>query len=65
MTAGWMRKCGQEVFPDPENQRADDRFESHSEVRGPKDKQKLRSKLAKEYEWGIAPPNRFDPPAPA
>jgi hypothetical protein len=61
VTAGWMRECGQEVYPDPDNQEPDDRFESHSAVRGPKDKQKLRSKLAKGYEWVIAPPNRHDP----
>jgi hypothetical protein len=61
VTAGWMRECGQEVYPDPENQDAHDRFESHTAVRGPKDKQKLRSKLAKGCEWVIPPPNRFDP----
>jgi hypothetical protein len=61
VTAGWMRQCDQDVYPDPENQEVDDRFESHAAVRGPKDKQKLRSKLAKGYEWVVAPPNRFDP----
>jgi hypothetical protein len=60
VTAGWMRACGQEVYPDPDNQEPPDRFESHSAVRGPKDSQKLRSKIAKGYEWVIAPSNRFD-----
>jgi hypothetical protein len=62
VTAGSMRKCGQEVFPDPHNQDAKDSFRSHCAVRGRKDKQKLRSKLAEGYEWVKAPPNRFDPP---
>src|SRR5580700_1809316 len=27
VTAGWMRECGQEVYPDPDSLDADDRFE--------------------------------------
>ena len=59
--AGSMRECGQEVFPDPDNQDPNDKFHSHSAVRGRKDKTKLRRKLAEGYEWVKAPPNRFDP----
>jgi len=61
VTAGWMRECDQSVYPDPEHQDQADRFESHSAVEGRKDKQKVRSKLAKRYEWVIPPSNRLDP----
>jgi len=60
VTAGWMRRHGQEVYPDPDNQDPDDHFHSHCAVEGPK-KNKVRKNLADGYEWVIAPPNRFDP----
>lgn len=55
-----MRKHGQVVFLDSANQDADDRYESHAAVSGRKDN-KTRSKLARVYEWVIAPPNRYEP----
>ena len=63
VTAGWTRQCGQDVYLDTENQDEGDKFHSHCAVRGDKRKQKLRAKLAEQYEWIIPPPNRFDPPA--
>ncbi len=60
VTAGWMRECGQDVYPDPDNQDPGDRFHSHVAVRGAK-KSKVRKKLADGYEWVIAPPNRYAP----
>lgn len=59
VTAGWMRQNGQEVYLDPHNQDDDDRFHSHTAVRGPKSG-KQRKKLADGYEWVIPPPNRLD-----
>jgi hypothetical protein len=61
VTAGWMRKCGQDVYPDPYNQDPGESFASHVAVRGTKDS-KIRPKLGREYEWVIAPPNRYEPP---
>lgn len=58
--AGDMRRHGQEVYLDPHNQDADDRYASHAVVSGRKDT-KTRSKLGKDYEWVIAPPNRYEP----
>jgi hypothetical protein len=58
--AGAMRRHGQEVFLDPQNQDADDRYLSHAAVRGSNDK-KTRPRLAQEYEWVVAPPNRYEP----
>lgn len=62
VTAGWMRECDQEVYPDPDNQLLDDYFHSHSAVRGPKGT-KVRKKLAERYGWVIPPPHRYEPPS--
>lgn len=59
--AGDMRKFGQQVYLDPDNQDADDNHPSHAAVEGAKDS-KIRPKLAQNYEWVIPPPNRNDPP---
>lgn len=59
--AGDMRKYGQQVYLDVGNQDPEDIHPSHAAVDGPKDS-KLRPKLAENYEWVIAPPNRNTPP---
>ena len=53
--AGNMREHGQEVYPDPENQDADEVFQSHAAVKGKKDN-KTRKKLGEKSEWVIPPP---------
>jgi hypothetical protein len=58
--AAAMRQHGQEVYLDPHNQDPDDRYASHTAVLGRKDT-KTRSKLAKDYEWVVPPPNRYEP----
>lgn len=55
--AGRMRELSQDVYPDLGNQPADDFFHSHAAVEGPKD-HKTRSKLAKDHEWIVVPPNQ-------
>ncbi len=54
VVAGNTRELGQDVYPDLANQPANDFFNSHAAVEGPKDR-KVRSKLAKGYEWIVAP----------
>jgi hypothetical protein len=61
VTAESMRKYEQKVYLDPDNQDPDDQHPSHAAVDGSKDS-KLRPKLAAEYEWIVAPVNRYDPP---
>ena len=58
VTAQRMRQLGQAVYPDAANQDSDDFHASHTAVSGPKDT-KTRQKLAAEYEWIIAPGNRY------
>jgi hypothetical protein len=60
VNAGSMRACGQRVYLDPHNQDEDDMHPSHAAVAGPKD-QKHRSKLSRNYEWVVAPANRYEP----
>ena len=60
VTARRMRHLGQHVYPDPANQDADDFHPSHAAVRGLKDRN-TRPKLAEEYEWIVAPKNRYEP----
>jgi hypothetical protein len=59
VTAGQMRRHGQEVYLDPHNQDADDTHTSHAAVEGEKDK-KVRPKLAECYEWVMPPPDRYE-----
>jgi hypothetical protein len=61
LSAGWVRTFGQIVYLDPDNQDTDDFHPSHAVVVGTKDT-KIRSKMAKQYEWIIAPPNRYQRP---
>ena len=67
--AGWclaavraaaMRQHRQEVYLDLHSQDPDDRYASHAAVRGRKDT-KTRSRLGKDYEWIVPPPNRYEP----
>jgi hypothetical protein len=58
--AGAMRQHGQQVYLDPHNQDPEDCYSSHAAVEGRKDT-KTRSKLARDYEWVIAPPDRYAP----
>ena len=60
VTAEWMRHHGQKVYLDFDNQDAEDRYASHAAVDGSKDA-KTRQKLGENYEWIVAPPNRYDP----
>jgi hypothetical protein len=52
--AGHMREAGQRVYPDLQNQDADDRFESHSAVAGNK-AQAVRKRISDRAEWIIGP----------
>lgn len=52
--AGHMREHEQQVYLDPDNQDADDRFASHAAVAGAKPN-KVRKKLAERWEWVIPP----------
>ena len=58
--AGCMRENGQKVYPDPEDQDADEHFASHAAVDGEK-REPTRKKLGEKYEWIVPPPNRFEP----
>jgi hypothetical protein len=53
--AGHVREHEQRVYLDPNNQDADDRFESHAAVAGAKPN-KVRKKLSERWEWVIPPP---------
>ena len=55
-----MRENGQKVYPDPEDQDADEHFASHAAVDGEK-REPTRKKLGEKYEWIVPPPNRFEP----
>jgi hypothetical protein len=61
VSAGWLRKCGQKVYLDLRYQDANDFHQSHTVVFGTKDA-KVRSRIAKQYEWVLPPPDRHKPP---
>jgi hypothetical protein len=60
LPAGWMRECGQSVYPEKANQDPDDTFQSHTAVEGPKPTNQ-RGKLGERFEWVVAPTK---PPPP-
>jgi len=55
VVAGHMRELGQRVYPDPHNQDAEDRFESHSAVAGNKKAQNIRKRMSDRAELIIVP----------